>query len=102
MDCTAKVEGTIATVKLEGRFTFDHRNLFKSAALPLLEAPGVREVQVDLARLTFMDASCLGMLLLLREKADARGLAVSLRGASPDVRAVLKTVQFDRLFDLRD
>ncbi|MEW1773322.1 STAS domain-containing protein [Streptomyces sp. NPDC086777] len=49
-----------------------------------------RDLTVDLARVGFMDAGGLGLLLCLRERVVSGGGAMELRGARPQVRRVLE------------
>lgn len=100
VDCTAHVEGNTATVKLEGRFTFEAQAGFQAATLPLLEVQGLQQVRLDLSGLTYLDASALGALLLLRERADAKGQQVVLERPGKEVRAVLDVVKFEKLFTI--
>ena len=101
MKLVSEVDGAKATLKLEGRLTFEHHREFKEQAYPLLDRPEVRAIQLDLGGVTYMDSSTLGMLLLLREKADAKGIKVLLLRPSPSVMTILKVVQFDRLFEIQ-
>lgn len=100
VDCTAHVEGNTATVELEGRFTFEAQTGFQAATLPLLEVPGLQALRLNLSGLTYLDASALGALLLLRERADAKGQRVVLVRPGGDVRAVLDAVKFEKLFPI--
>lgn len=92
------MEDGIGTVFLEGRFTFERHQSFKAATGLLLETEGLRELHLDLASVDYMDSSALGMVLLLRERAEAAGASVVLAHPSPSVQAVLQVVQFGKLF----
>lgn len=89
-------------LRMEGTFTFDAHAEFKTASLGLLEARGGHDVILDLARVTYMDSAALGMLLLLRERADAKGVKVVLHQPSPTVLNILRVVQFGKLFEIRE
>ena len=101
MNIQVSRDGSSATLRMEGRLTFEHHQAFKATAYPLLEEPDTKELVIDLGGVTYMDSSSLGMLLLLREKADAKGIKVALRRPGPSVQTILKVVQFDRLFEIR-
>ncbi len=94
-------EGDTVTVRMEGRLTFEHHQTFKTTVYPFLEEEGIKQVVIDLGGVTYMDSSSLGMLLLLRERAEIKGIKVALRRPSPSVQTILKVVQFDRLFEIR-
>jgi anti-anti-sigma factor len=59
------------------------------------ESPTV--VIVDLAGVTFMDASGLGAMVRLRERLGAHG-EVLVRGASPDLSRILRITSLDQVF----
>ncbi len=101
MNITTSREGQAITVRMEGRLTFEHHQSFKTTVYPFLEEEGVKEVIIDLGGVTYMDSSSLGMLLLLRERAETKSIKVALRRPSPSVTTILKVVQFDRLFEIR-
>jgi anti-anti-sigma factor len=100
MKLQTQIEDGKATLRMDGRLTFEHHREIKDAAYPLLEKEEVRVIQLDLSGVTYMDSSTLGMLLLLREKADAKGMKVTLLRPSSSVMTILKVVQFDRLFEI--
>ena len=49
---------------------------------------------------TYMDASSLGMILLLREATEGRSMALALKRPSASVRRLLEIVQFERIFEI--
>jgi HptB-dependent secretion and biofilm anti anti-sigma factor len=102
MNIQSSILGAIATLNLDGRFTFEQHLAFKQAAYELLDAKDVRTIQVDLSAVSYMDSSSLGMLLLLREKAEVKGIKVALFRPSPSVQTILKVVQFDQLFEIKN
>lgn len=100
MKFSTVIEGTTGTVKLEGRFTFESHQAFKAATGPLLESPDIHQVNLDLSAVNYMDSSSLGMVLLLRERASLKGVPIVLQRPSPSVLAILKVVQFAKIFQI--
>jgi anti-anti-sigma factor len=49
---------------------------------------------------TYMDASSLGMILLLRETTETRNLGLALKRPSASVRRLLQIVQFEKIFEI--
>lgn len=98
MTFTVRQDGDTGTVTLVGRFTFQSHKSFKAATDPLLEAGDILNIHLDLAGLEDMDASSLGMLLVLREKAGLRGKTVVLLAPAPCAQAVLEAAQFGKVF----
>lgn len=100
MKFTSQIEDQTGTVKLEGRFTFETHPAFKSCTQNLVDNPAVQRLVLDMEAVTFMDASSLGMILLLREMAENRNLPLALKRPSPSVRKILQIVQFEKIFEM--
>jgi anti-anti-sigma factor len=100
MKFTSQIEDQTGMVKLEGRFTFETHPAFKSCTQNLLDSPGVKRLVLDMEEVSYMDASSLGMILLLRETAENRNLPLALRRPSPSVRKLLAIVQFEKIFEI--
>ena len=100
MDANLTIEGGSAVIQLAGRFDFsayrDFRNCYEAA----LAEPKLREISVDLARVEYLDSSALGMLLLLKDYADARGVAVSLTNCRGIVKEILDVASFGAMFPM--
>ena len=90
-----------AVLTLEGRFDFNSHRDFRDACDELLIRPGLKGIDVDFTRVDYLDSSALGMLLLLREKADTQGKQVALAGLQGTVKEVLDIANFDKLFTIR-
>lgn len=95
-----RIQDHRATLSLAGRFDFSIHRDFRRNYEEILAAPSVRELEVDLSNVNYIDSSALGMLLLLREKATARNMQLSLAHAQDSVRQVLEVANFGRLFQL--
>jgi anti-anti-sigma factor len=100
MKFTSQIEDETGTVKLEGRFTFETHPAFKSCTQGLLDTRNLRRMVLDMEGVSYMDASSLGMILLLRESAEARSLGLALKRPSSSVRRLLEIVQFEKIFEI--
>jgi len=100
MNFTSRIEGLTATIGLEGRFTFEAHPGFKACTREALESGPLERIVLDMERVTYLDASSLGMILLLREAAEARQVAIVLHRPSPPVLNLLEVVRFERLFQI--
>lgn len=98
MQITGKVDGLKGVVSLSGRFDFNRHREFRGACDPLLENPALTVVQVDLGQVDYMDSSALGMLLMLRDKANAAKKTVELVNVRGSVKQVLEIANFSKLF----
>ena len=97
----SEVTDAHATLKLGGRFEFHSHRDFRSAYEKMLETGSVREIIIDFAGVDYLDSSALGMLLLLREKAEGAGKNVVLTGLQGTVKQVLEIANFGKLFSIR-
>lgn len=93
--------GDRATLKLSGRFDFHSHRDFRSAYEKLLETGAIREVIINFSEVDYLDSSALGMLLLLREKADGAGKNIVLTGLHGTVKQVLDIANFGKLFTIK-
>lgn len=100
MNCVTVIQGDTGILRLEGRFTFDANQDFKSQTKRLLEVPGLNKIHLDLVGISYIDSNALGMLLLLRESAQLKGIEVKLLSPSTSVMAILEMVQFGKLFTI--
>lgn len=91
-----------SSLRMEGTFTFESHAQFRSVSQDLLNATTSSQISLNLSALTYMDSSALGMLLLLRETAEAKGVKILLEDPSPVVMEILKVVQFVKLFEIRE
>ena len=98
MDAQVTMNDTHAILRLAGRFDFKAHREFSDAVDSLLVQAGVRPLQVDLAEVSYLDSSALGMLLMLRDKAKAANKDVALVGVKGSVRQVLDIANFAKLF----
>lgn len=100
MDTQVTIKDSQAVLRLSGRFDFKAHREFREAVDGLLSQAGSRAVQVDLAEVTYLDSSALGMLLMLRDKAKATSKDVALIGVKGSVRQVLDIANFSKLFSI--
>jgi len=101
MDIDVSTTAVTALVRLSGRFDFNTRNQFLERVDEAINSVTAREIQVDLGQVDYIDSSALGMLLMLRDKAKKHEKTVALQNARGQVREVISTAQFDRLFPVR-
>lgn len=94
----AQVENNQSVIRLTGRFDFKAHREFKSLCEGPLKSPSVRELQVDMGAVEHLDGSGLGMLLMLKERAQVLNKTVVLANARGAVRQALEIASFDKLF----
>jgi anti-anti-sigma factor len=89
-----------SVIRLLGRFDFNSHREFREAVDKALGAGDSTEVAVDLGSVEYLDSSALGMLLMLRDKAQGAGKSVSLANCRGAVRQVLDIANFGKLFSI--
>lgn len=100
MDTNVSAKDGKAVIRLVGRFDFTGHREFREAVTRALEPRDVREIQVDFGGVAYLDSSALGMLLVLRDKAQAVNRAVTLANCKGSVRQVLDIANFRALFSI--
>ncbi|MBF0475199.1 MAG: STAS domain-containing protein [Deltaproteobacteria bacterium] len=91
-------DGKTLTISLTGRFDYTIYSSFVQAYKDSLKLPS--QVVVELAKVECMDASALGMLLVLRAKAIANNTEIVLSHCAPSVKENIQTHGAGRLFKL--
>ncbi|MBF0371286.1 MAG: STAS domain-containing protein [Magnetococcales bacterium] len=88
-------------ISIKGRFNFEMHSQFRSAYQEETEggAKG-RKFVIDLTGTEYIDSSALGMLLLLREEAGTNEANIEITNARPEIRKILETANFQRLFKI--
>lgn len=94
------VNGSKATLTVPERFDFSIHRDFRAHYESILATNGVRELDIDLSNVDYVDSSALGMLLLLREKSMGANIQLKLSKPRSAVRQVLETANFGRLFTI--
>ena len=80
------------------------RTEFRAVAIEFLEslATDCQTLVIDMSQTVELDASGLGILVLIQKRAKDRGLATRLRRPPERVRNLLKLTMLDFLFELTD
>lgn len=94
-----------ATLAAPARLVADTRLEFRHASLEHLERTlkaNATRIVVDLTGTVEIDASGLGVLVLLQKRARERMVAVRLRRASLGVQQMLELTKLEYLFELED
>lgn len=98
MHANVQTEGNKVRIALNGRFDFSAHRTFRESYTQPLDSRDVAEVEVDLGGVDYLDSSALGMLLMLREKAQAANKKIFLSNCKGSVRQVLDIANFSKLF----
>jgi anti-anti-sigma factor len=89
-----------ATLILVGRFDFNSQKEFRTAYTPILQDAAIRSLRIDFSKVSYLDSSALGMLMLMRERAQEVGKSVALCNPNETVRKILVIANFGKLFKM--
>ena len=96
-----QINGNIARITMSGRFDFKLHREFKDTYTPLMDNAAIREIEIELSAVDYLDSSALGMLMLLNERATALNKSITLLNTSSMVSQVLQVANFDKIFNLK-
>src|SRR3954463_16219346 len=88
-------------IVLQGRFDVSSHRMFRDSYSSGLGANDVKEFEIDLNDVEYLDSSALGMLLMLREKAQAVNQSVVLANCPAPEKQTLRGPTSARLFSMR-
>jgi HptB-dependent secretion and biofilm anti anti-sigma factor len=100
MQVTVTKEGSVAVLKLAGRFDFNSHREFRAAIEPLEVDGNLRAVTIDFSGVEYLDSSALGMLLMLRDNMIVAKKEVTFSGVHGNVKQVLDIANFGKLFHI--
>lgn len=89
-----------AVIRIPARFDFRLARDFDNASENVLRSND-QEIVVDLGGALYIDSSGMGMLLVLRDRARAKGKTVVLKGIGGTVKDVLGIANFQKIFAFR-
>lgn len=102
MTISVQIHDNVARISMSGRFDFQVHREFKEAYTSLVENPALREIEVEMSKVDYLDSSALGMLMLLNERAKNTNKSVSLLNTSGVVSQVLEVANFSKIFNIRN
>ena len=93
------------TLAAPERLVADTRAAFRKEALHYLdraEAQSVKDFSLDMSKTAEMDASGLGILVVIQKKAKETGIRMRIRKAPQQVRYLLLLTKLEHLFEFED
>ena len=89
-------DGKIVEMRVSESFRFSLNREFRDAHSGSTQTGCT--YKVNLSATEYMDSSALGMILLLKEHADAHQSEVRIIAPSPAIRRILEIASFDKIF----
>lgn len=102
MAINVQINNHMARIVMSGRFDFEIHRDFKNAYIPLVNNATVREIELELSKVDYLDSAALGMLMLLNERAKEANKPVSLLNASGVASKVMEVANFSRIFNIKN
>ena len=100
MQTNVQIMNGKAVVKLRGRFDFSAHRAFRDSCNTCLDSAQVKEIELDLGGVEYLDSSALGMLLMLKERAEAVAKRIVLSDCRGTVKQVLDIANFGQIFTI--
>lgn len=100
MEASVNVSSSVATIDIVGRFDFSAHRGFKESYDPLISNGEIATIDINLSGVDYMDSSALGMLLMLRDRAQAASKKVVLSKPNHTVSQILDIANFSKLFQI--
>ena len=101
MRISTHVVNNTAKINLFGRFDFSANHEFKSCTSLAINSPEIKELELNLAEVNYIDSAALGMLLVLRETADKSFKRITLTNCKGTVAHILNMANFSKLFTIK-
>ncbi len=89
------------TLRPASRFDFNSFRDFRSGYERALEVEGTRLLIVDMQDVQYIDSAALGILLLMRDRANSANCAVELHNLRGVAKEVLEIANFQKIFTVR-
>lgn len=89
MTISTTFNGDRAEISFSGRFVFSDSSAFRAQLASVLDK-GVKHCVCNLADLTFMDSSGLGMLMVALKECQKRNIELEVAKPQGDVKALLE------------
>lgn len=88
------------SLQIPERFDFGYHKEFTDQYQTVLDSGTVSSIALDFSRVSYLDSSALGMMVLFQKKAKGKNISVRIRGAKDSAKEILQIANFDRLFDI--
>lgn len=87
-------------LQIPERFDFGYHKEFTEQYQAILDADAVTDIALDFSKVSYLDSSALGMMVLFQKKAKSKNINVRIKGAKDSAREILQIANFDRLFEI--
>lgn len=100
MDIMTRQANNETIMELSGRFDFNAHRDFRNSYEQILKSNSVKVINLNMARVDYLDSSALGMLLLLNEKARAANIEIIVSACPENIRKIIEVANFGKIFKI--
>ncbi len=101
MSITVEFSGITARIILSGDIDYSTQEKNLKEYNKALNAKNIKQIQVDLANVTFLDSSGIRALLSLQVKAGKKGISMLLLNCNNLIREIFEIGGFDKMFTMQ-
>ena len=101
MPISVVINGEIGRISLAGKFDYSVQDDFRRVISEALDNKTIKDIQVDLADVTFMDSSAIRLLLQLHMNASLLGKSVTMINCRTTIREIFAIGGFDNILTIR-
>lgn len=91
----------VARIGMPSQFDFTINHKFVSLYAPLLDDAAIRDIEIELSAVEYLDSSALDMLMLLKKRAMTANKTLSLLNTSKLMSRVLLIADLSGAFNIR-
>lgn len=101
MALSYRINDKEASISIGGHFNFSLHGAFRDACNAILGTSGVQSIEINLMDADYLDSSALGMLLVLKEQANNKGIQrLMIVNAKPTIKQILTIAKFEKFFQV--
>lgn len=101
MPTSLEINGEIGRISLAGKFDYSVQDDFRRVISEALDNNAIKDLQVDLTEVTFMDSSAFRLLLQLHMNASLLGKSVTIVNCRDTIREIFAIGGFDKVLTIR-
>lgn len=101
MEYVKKIDGDTCNILLQGKFTFSDHLTFKEF-FNLKNNKDIKNININLEKVEFIDSAALGLLLLMKDETDSSNISLCLVKPANQVKKMFQISRFYELFNITD
>lgn len=99
MKITESIVNHVATLQLEGNFTYNQRRAFQEAVKKAWQQ-NAQHIMIDLSQVAFVDSAALGLLMVTHRQLSADKRKLSLVHPQPTVKQIIELANLHQIIPI--